>query len=101
MFRDEKKLHVKQHFAKLFLQYSELVWCVTTLMTYVLEMVNLYSFLIQLLNYFTVSGGSFHMNGSISRNDTTPIMVVVPGLTSDSSSAVSSVFSPSLLFVIM
>ncbi|KAK4601519.1 hypothetical protein RGQ29_010897 [Quercus rubra] len=34
-----------------------------------------------------VSGGALHMNSSISRNETTPIMVVVPGLTSDSSSA--------------
>ncbi|KAM4123356.1 hypothetical protein ACB094_01G153100 [Castanea mollissima] len=34
-----------------------------------------------------VSGGALHMNSSISRDETTPIMVVVPGLTSDSSSA--------------
>lgn len=72
---------------------------VTILMTYANDMVNLYSFLIQVLNYFTVSGGALHMNSSISINETTPIMVVVPGLTSDSSSAVSSVFTPSLLFV--
>ncbi|XP_059454695.1 LOW QUALITY PROTEIN: embryogenesis-associated protein EMB8 [Corylus avellana] len=34
-----------------------------------------------------VSGGALHMNSFISKNDTTPIMVVVPGLTSDSASA--------------
>ncbi|PKI41889.1 hypothetical protein CRG98_037716 [Punica granatum] len=33
-----------------------------------------------------VSGGAFHMESSISRDDTTPIVVVVPGLTSDSAS---------------
>ncbi|XP_048331927.2 uncharacterized protein LOC107408849 isoform X2 [Ziziphus jujuba] len=31
--------------------------------------------------------GAFHMNNVISKDDTTPIMVVIPGLTSDSASA--------------
>lgn len=34
-----------------------------------------------------VSGGAFHKESSISKDDTTPIVVVVPGLTSDSCSA--------------
>ncbi|KAK3426106.1 hypothetical protein EUGRSUZ_F02631 [Eucalyptus grandis] len=34
-----------------------------------------------------VSGGAFHRESSISKDDTTPIVVVVPGLTSDSCSA--------------
>ena len=41
---------------------------------------------------FTVSEDGFHMNNAISRDDATPIMVVIPGLTSDSSASVSSVF---------
>ncbi|KAK3230399.1 hypothetical protein Dsin_002280 [Dipteronia sinensis] len=34
-----------------------------------------------------VFGGSFSMSNSISKDDTTPIVLVIPGLTSDSSSA--------------
>ncbi|KAK9270785.1 hypothetical protein L1049_026369 [Liquidambar formosana] len=34
-----------------------------------------------------VLGGAFHMNNTISKDDTTPIVVVIPGLTSDSASA--------------
>lgn len=37
----------------------------------------------------TAKGYSLHTDGGISKDDTTPIMVVVPGLTSDSASAVS------------
>ncbi|XP_044511681.1 embryogenesis-associated protein EMB8-like [Mangifera indica] len=33
------------------------------------------------------SGGAFHVNNAISKEDTTPIVVVIPGLTSDSDSA--------------
>ncbi|XP_043706298.1 phospholipase ABHD3 isoform X2 [Telopea speciosissima] len=33
-----------------------------------------------------VSTGAFHMNNTISKDDATPIVVVIPGLTSDSSS---------------
>jgi hypothetical protein len=65
------------------------VWNVTH-KTYVDDIVNLFCFLNHELNYFTVSGDALHMNSFISKNDTTPIMVVVPGLTSDSASAVSS-----------
>ncbi|EXB57388.1 hypothetical protein L484_016441 [Morus notabilis] len=39
------------------------------------------------LTKYDVADGGFHMNNSISRDDTTPIMVVIPGLTSDSQSA--------------
>ncbi|GMN51955.1 hypothetical protein TIFTF001_021101 [Ficus carica] len=39
------------------------------------------------LTKFDVVDGGFHMNNVISRDDTTPIMVVIPGLTSDSESA--------------
>jgi hypothetical protein len=67
------------------------VWSVTR-KAYVDDIVNLFSFLNHELNYFTVSGGALHTNSFISKNDTTPIMVVVPGLTSDSASAVSSLF---------
>lgn len=35
---------------------------------------------------YDVSRGALHMNHSVSKSDTTPIMVVIPGLTSDSSS---------------
>lgn len=41
--------------------------------------------------YSTASGGAFHVNNAISKEDTTPIVVVIPGLTSDSDSAVSSI----------
>lgn len=51
----------------------------------------LFLFLIDVFEFVTVADGGFHMNNSISRDDTTPIMVVIPGLTSDSQSAVSSV----------
>eukprot|EP00257_Ricinus_communis_P027069 XP_025014483.1 embryogenesis-associated protein EMB8 isoform X2 [Ricinus communis] len=39
------------------------------------------------LMHSDVSGGDFVMNNAISKDDTTPIVVVIPGLTSDSSSA--------------
>lgn len=39
------------------------------------------------------------MDCSISKNDTTPIVVVVPGLTSDSASAVSSLLLFHLLVI--
>ena len=35
------------------------------------------------------------MNDAIPKDDTTPIVVVIPGLTSDSTSAVSSILMPS------
>ena len=57
---------------------------------YVDDIVNPFSFLNHELNYFTVLGDALHMNSFIPKNDTTPIMVVVPGLTSDSALAISS-----------
>ncbi|KAF8411849.1 hypothetical protein HHK36_004408 [Tetracentron sinense] len=42
---------------------------------------------------FDVSGGAFHMNYTIPRDDKTPIVVVVPGLTSDSAAAYIKHFS--------
>lgn len=38
----------------------------------------------------SVSGGAVRIESSISKDDTTPIVVVVPGLTSDSASPVNS-----------
>lgn len=37
---------------------------------------------------FAVAGGSYGMDESITQDDTTPIVVVIPGLTSDSVSPV-------------
>lgn len=45
---------------------------------------------------YIVSRGSYQMQNSISKEDTTPIAVVIPGLTSDSSSPVSFLFQPIL-----
>ena len=51
------------------------------------------------VGFSTVSGGAFHINGaslpmnnSISQDETTPIVIVVPGLASSSTSHVSSFF---------
>ena len=40
-------------------------------------------------NHGTVSAGAIHMEDVVSTDESTPIVVVIPGLTSDSSSAVS------------
>ena len=40
-------------------------------------------------NHGTVSAGAIHMEDVVSRDESTPIIVVIPGLTSDSSSAIS------------
>lgn len=39
--------------------------------------------------YYAVLGDSVYKNNVLSRSDTTPIVVVIPGLTSDSASPVS------------
>ncbi|XP_050214365.1 embryogenesis-associated protein EMB8 isoform X2 [Mercurialis annua] len=39
------------------------------------------------LMHSDVSGGNYHMNDGVAKDDTTPIVVVIPGLTSDSSSS--------------
>lgn len=36
-----------------------------------------------------MSDGALHMDRAVSKDDTTPLLIVIPGLTSDSSSAVS------------
>lgn len=41
-----------------------------------------------MFDHFTVSGGAFRMD-NVSKDESTPIVLVIPGLTSDSSSAVS------------
>ncbi|KAH7524926.1 hypothetical protein FEM48_Zijuj06G0171100 [Ziziphus jujuba var. spinosa] len=52
-------------------------------------------FWVHVFDFVTVSG-AFHMNNVISKDDTTPIMVVIPGLTSDSASALIDVKSTCL-----
>lgn len=47
---------------------------------------------INLDSLFTVAGGASDTDKVISRDDTTPIVVVVPGLTSDSFSSVRFLF---------
>ena len=42
--------------------------------------------------FFTVMGVAINMNDTIRKDDKTPIVVVIPGLTSDSASAVSFLF---------
>lgn len=49
--------------------------------------------------YETVAGGSSQVPTGISKEDTTPLMVMVPGLTSDSASAVSAYYFEFLHFV--
>lgn len=49
-------------------------------------------FLIYGFVYSIVPTGDFHVNNAISKDDTAPIVVVIPGLTSDSTSAVRSIF---------
>ncbi|KAK6939786.1 Serine aminopeptidase, S33 [Dillenia turbinata] len=44
-------------------------------------------FLTYVINWIVVSRGAFHGYTGISKDDTTPIVVVIPGLTSDSASA--------------
>lgn len=58
-------------------------------------------FWFEYLTCFTVSQGALHMNHSVSKSDTTPIMVVIPGLTSDSSSPVSCLSTFLILFVMV
>lgn len=38
---------------------------------------------------FTVSGGAFHMDDVVSKEECTPVVMIIPGLTSDSASPVS------------
>jgi hypothetical protein len=47
----------------------------------------------------TVSGGSSEVPTGISKEDTTPLLVMVPGLTSDSASPVSAYYPEFLQFV--
>ena len=42
--------------------------------------------------FFTVMGGAINMSDTICKDDKTPIVIVIPGLTSDSASAVSFLF---------
>jgi len=56
------------------------------------------------VGFSTVSGGAFGINGAslpmnnaISQDETTPIVVVVPGLASSSTSNVSSFFSSAII----
>lgn len=48
--------------------------------------------------YTAVSGGVFSTNNTIPKGDTTPIVLVIPGLTSDSDAAVSFIFNFCVFF---
>ena len=48
-------------------------------------------------DYFTVSDGGRQIDDAVSRDDTTPLVVVIPGLTSDSHSPVSCIIYLCLL----
>ncbi|KAM1030401.1 hypothetical protein TB1_033615 [Malus domestica] len=53
----------------------------------VIVVVNAFSILIHVYACIAVLGGAFSSNNAIPKDDTTPIVLVIPGLTSDSESA--------------
>ncbi|KAM2617183.1 hypothetical protein TB1_033615 [Malus domestica] len=61
--------------------------CYDTLDFMVIVVVNAFSILIHVYACIAVLGGAFSSNNAIPKDDTTPIVLVIPGLTSDSESA--------------